>query len=294
MIELAHGDWSMALRPELGASVTRLTWRGRDILRRAPDGPNHPLETGSFPLVPYANRIDRGAFRFAEREISLPATPGFEPHALHGVGWLRPWSVLRKGPAFVDLALAAEAGADWPWAWTASHRLQLDDGGFETTLSITNEDETPMPAGLGLHPYFAADGRTIVTLLADEVWLTDPTGIPRERSTASAVVDWAAGIPLASAPFVDNAYGGWSGHARLEHRDHIVDLTASTNAPWVQVYAPGAGDFVCIEPVTHRPDAHNAPPEENSGLVSLKPGETLSISMRIAATDRANTQGEDR
>lgn len=294
MIELAHRDWSIAVRPELGASVTRLTWRGRDILRPARADATHPLETGSFPLLPYANRINHGAFRFEGRPISLPATSGFEPHALHGQGWLKPWAVVRKGGDFVDLALTAEAGDDWPWAWTASHRLKLDDDGLEATLSITNEDQTTMPAGLGLHPYFAADDRTIVTLAADEVWLTDPTDIPRERSTPTAIVDWAAGIPLASAPFVDNAYGGWSGRARLEHRDQVLDLIGCSNARWVQVYAPGSDGFVCIEPVTHRPDAHNAPPEERSGLVSLNPGETLSLSMRIAATDRANTEGNNR
>lgn len=294
MIELAQGDWSMALRPELGASVTRLTWRGRDILRPAPADATHPLETGSFPLVPYANRIDHGAFRFAESQINLPATTGFEPHALHGLGWLRSWSVLKTGPDFAHLTLTAQACADWPWAWSASHRLRLDDGGLETILSITNEHETPMPAGLGLHPYFAATDQTIVTVAADEIWLTDPTEIPRERAPPSAVVDWSAGVPLASAHFVDHAYGGWSGRARLEHRDHIVDLTASANTPWVQIYAPGSGGFVCIEPVTHRPDAHNAPSEEHSGLVSLQPGETLSISMRITATDRTNPEGEDR
>ncbi|WP_309629852.1 aldose 1-epimerase [Brevundimonas sp.] len=294
MIELAHGDWTLALRPELGSSVTRLVWRGRDILRPAPVDATHPLETASFPLVPYANRIDRGAFRFADREISLPATSGFEPHALHGLGWLQPWSVLSTDLDFVDLATDAKAGADWPWAWTAAHRLQLDDDGLEATLSITNKDETPMPAGLGLHPYFVATDQTIMTLSADEVWLTDPSEIPRKHSTPSAVIDWAAGIPLAGAPFVDNAYGGWSGPARLEHRDHFVEMSASANAPWVQVYAPGSGGFVCIEPVTHRPDAHNAPRGETSGLVSLKPGETLSISMRITAAASATTQGEDR
>ena len=294
MIELAHGDWSMTLRPELGASMTRLTWRDRDILRPAPADATHPLETGSFPLVPYANRIDRGAFRFAGREISLPATSGFEPHTLHGVGWLRPWSVLKTDRDFVDLALTAEASEDWPWAWTASHRLKLDDDGLEATLSITNNDQTPMPAGLGLHPYFAAENRTIVTLGAEEVWLTDPTDIPRERSTPSAVVDWAAGVSLANAPFVDNAYTGWSGRAGIEHRDHVVELTASTNASWLQVYAPGSGGFVCIEPVTHRPDAHNAPHGETSGLVTLKPGKTLSSWMRITATERPDLEGEDR
>lgn len=290
MIELASGDWALAVKPELGASLTRLTWRGRDILRPTPAEASHPLEAGSFPLVPYANRIDRGTFRFGDRNIALPATPGFAPHALHGLGWLRPWSVVRQGDDLIDLELVADAAPDWPWAWTASHRLRLDDHGLEATLSITNDDHAPMPAGLGLHPYFVATAETMLTLAADEVWMTDETEIPFERSAPSAVVDLSSGVALGNAPFIDNAYAGWPGHARLDHRDHVVELTASANAPWVQVYAPGLGDFVCVEPVSHRPDAHNAPPEEQSGLVSMQPGQTLSMAMRISATDAKQTK----
>ena len=292
MIQLDHGDWSLALRPDLGAAVTHLTWRGEDILRAAPDGVTHPLDTGSFPLVPYANRIDRGTFTFAGREVVLPPTAGFEPHALHGVGWLRPWSVLQCRPDFVDLALAADASPDWPWAWTASHRMRLDADGVEMTLSITNQDRQPMPAGLGLHPYFAIASGAVLTAPAGQVWVNDANEIPERLAPASTVVDWSDGALVASAPFVDNAYAGWSGQVRLDHARHVVTLTASTNARWLQIYAPGKGGFVCIEPVTHRPDAHNAPAGEDSGLAILASGETLSMSMHLAAADRNRMTGD--
>lgn len=294
MIELAQGDWSLALRPELGAAVTRLTWRGQDILRPAPEGATHPLETGSFPLVPYANRINGGAFVFEDRDIALPPTPGFEPHALHGVGWIRAWSVVQAGPAFADLAMAAQPTADWPWAWTASHRLRLDADGVEMTLSITNKDPEPMPAGLGLHPYFSIESGTVLTARAARVWLNAANEIPERLAPASSVIDWSHGAAVSSAPFVDNAYADWAGTAELRHRRSLVTMTASPNARWLQVYAPGAGGFVCLEPVTHRPDAHNAPSDEDTGLVTLTPGQTLFLSMRITASEQFPPIGEDR
>lgn len=286
MIALAHGAWSLELRPELGAAVTCLTCKGRDVLRPTPDAATHPLEAASFPLVPYANRIANGAFAFDGRLVTVPPTSGFEPHALHGLGWLRPWTVVRAGSDAVDLTLVAGADADWPWAWSASHSLRLDGDGLEMTLSITNQDAAAMPAGLGLHPYFAADDQTTLTLPAGRVWITE-NDIPHTLAAADAVIDWRAGAALADAPFVDNAYADWSGKAHLDHADHRVTMTASANAPWVQVYAPGAGGFVCVEPVTHRPDAHNAPKGEDAGLVVLAPGQTLSMSMRITAEETA-------
>lgn len=286
MIQLEYGDWSLTLREDLGASVTALAWRGRDILRPAPSGASSPLETSSFPLVPYTNRIDRGLFTFAGREVTLPATAGFEPHALHGVGWQRPWQLLHKSPTSADLMLKAGPGPDWPWAWTASHRLSLDADGLEMTLSITNDDLHPMPAGVGLHPYFVCGSATVLTVPAARVWLTDAGDIPIRLAPAKSLVDWRQGVAVATAPQVDNAYTDAASPVRLEHGDHTVHLTASHTARCLHVFAPKDSGFVCLEPVTHRPNAHNAPADEETGLVTLLPGQTLTLSMRITAVEK--------
>ncbi len=286
MITLGHGDWSLTLRPNLGAAITRLRWRELDILRPASDDIADPLATGSFPLAPYANRIAGGAFRFNDETVVIPATPGFEPHALHGVAWRRDWTVLRSDSRSVVLVLACEPSPDWPWAWTATHRLSLDDDGLALDLKITNGASGPMPAGLGLHPYFATDDATVLTVPAPLVWLNGADQIPERLAQASDLIDWSAGAGVAGAPFVDNAYAEWSGVARLEHPGHVVEMTGSPNARWVQIYAPGASNFVCVEPVTHRPDAHNAAADEDSGLTILDLGQSLTVSARINAHSR--------
>ena len=284
-MKIERGDWALSLRPDLGASITRLTWRGRDVLRPAPEDLDSPLAASSFPLAPYANRIDGGAFAFEGRAVRLPATPGFEPHALHGVGWRSRWNVVRVHGGTVDLTLAVEAGAEWPWAWTASHRLSLTEDGLEMSLAITNEDRTPMPAGLGLHPYFAVEASTRLRLSARKVWLTDARQIPTRLAAATEVIDWSEGVAVSKAPFVDHAYADWDGRAELIHDGWRVALTASPNARWAQVDAPRGEGFVCVEPVTHRPDAHNAPASEDSGLTGLEPGAVLSMTARITASE---------
>ncbi|WP_312781111.1 aldose 1-epimerase [Brevundimonas sp.] len=284
-MRIERGDWTLCLRPDLGASMTSLTWRGRDVLRPAPENLDSPLAASSFPLAPYANRIDGGAFAFEGRAVRLPATPGFAPHALHGVGWRARWNVLRVHGGRVDLVLAAEAGAEWPWAWTASHRLALTEDGLEMSLSLANEDAAPMPAGLGLHPYFAVDPATRLRLSAPKVWLTDAREIPERLADAADLIDWSEAVAVAEAPFVDHAYAEWDGRAALLHDGWRVDMTASPNARWAQVYAPRGEGFVCVEPVTHRPDAHNAPAGEESGLTVLAPGGVLTLTARITASE---------
>lgn len=281
VIELVHGDWRLDVAPHLGASIARLTWRGRDVLRPMPVGSSDVLEASCFPLVPYANRIADGRFTFG-REVQLAVLPTFAPHALHGDGWLKPWEDLGRSDGTIGLIYRHAADA-WPWAYEAIQSFALTDEGLRVDLSLTNTGDEAMPAGLGLHPYFPVSDRTRLSLEAPAVWALAEGQIPTALFPAKAVFDWAAGPRVIDAPFVDHCYVGWGGTARLTNGEWVTTVTASDNAAWAHVFAPGQ-DFCCIEPVTHRPDALHAPDGEASGLVVLQPGETLSMTMGIAVS----------
>ena len=42
----------------------------------------------------------------------------------------------------------------WPWHYIATQTLTLRADSLDLALSVENRDSTPMPAGLGWHPYF--------------------------------------------------------------------------------------------------------------------------------------------
>ena len=282
MIRLAAGDWRATLRPDLGGAVASLNWRGEEVLRPTPEGADDPLQTACFPLVPYANRIDGGRFTFAGQRVQLTPTPGFEPHALHGDGWRRAWAVEAAEAEFAVLNLHHPRG-DWPWAWRARQTVRLTGAGLEIELALTNEDEWPMPAGLGLHPYFVRRADAVLALDAEGVWEVDDRLIPTRRSAPGAVFDWSGGRRLDEAPFVDHAYDGWSGAAVVSDGRRTIALRASANARSVHVYVPSGQDFFCVEPVTHRPDALNAPAAEADAVPVLQPGETATVTLTITA-----------
>lgn len=288
VIALSAGDWTAQVLPELGGSIGRLDWRGRAVFRDTPARPSGPLETGCFPLVPFVNRIDHGRFRWQGREIDLGATPGFEPHALHGQGWRAPWAVIDQDAHSVRLALSMEAGL-WPWVWRAEQVIALDEEGLRIDLSLTNADETPMPAGVGLHPYFATAAEDIVRLTAPSVWIGESL-IPERRVPAAEVTDWAEGVARSALPFVDNAYEDWSGVAEVIGSDRTVRLSSPVSR--LHVFAPVGEAFVALEPVTHRPDALNVPAPETEGLTVLGPGETMTLSLRVTAADARATLGD--
>jgi aldose 1-epimerase len=280
VIVLAAGDWAATLRPDLGGAVASLTWRGRDILRPTPAEATDPLDTACFPLVPYANRIAGGRFAFGGREAALEVLPRFAPNALHGDGWRAPWRVLRSGADGVELVFEHAAGG-WPWTYEARQVFSLSQAGMTVGLSIRNLDSAPMPAGLGLHPYFPAGPDSRLTVEAIGVWTVDETLIPTRLAPPAAIQDWAHGPSLGEAAAVDHCYAGWTGPARLSQGDLTVLVSASPEAGWLHVFTPAGAGYACLEPVTHRPDAVNAPDGEVSGLVALAPGESLAMSMTI-------------
>ncbi len=151
---LRAGEWEAELRPEVGGSLAALRWRGIEVLRTMPEGSTDPLEAACFPLVPYCNRIRDGRFAWQGRDVALPANFPPEPHSLHGLAWQAPWTLTSTADFKASMAHSYDGNGGWPWAYDAEQRVRLGTQGCAITLDVTNRADTPLPCGLGLHPYF--------------------------------------------------------------------------------------------------------------------------------------------
>lgn len=274
----AHG-WTLELRPELGGSILALDHAGRAVLRRAADDAARPLDTACFPLVPYANRIAQGGFTHEGVSHELPRNFGADhPHTLHGTGWLRAWTLAEQTADSIVLAYDHAGDVHWPWPFAAEQRITLAPGSVRIDLSVRSLAEEPVPAGLGLHPYFPRDDATRLTFAAEQAWLADADDLRTGPVPADRFGDWQAGAPVQGHRLIDNSYSEWDGQARIEQRDHVLRL-AAIGAPDCHLYRPPAGDFFCLEPVSHLPDAIN-----RGGMALLAPDESLSLSLTIAVS----------
>lgn len=279
LLPLRTARAELDLLPALGGAVGRFAWDGREVLRPTPAGALDVLETGCFPLVPFCNRIRDGRFLFEGQTVSLAPNLGDHPHALHGQGWRAAWQVAASD-AESALLVYEHAPGEWPWAYRATQQFSLDETGLQITLSVANTGQTAMPAGLGLHPYFAARPGERLTAPVDGVWMTDADVLPTTHHAGVWGPDWAAGATVAAENLIDHCYTGWSGRAELSAPGgQTTVLTASPECRWLHVYAPPGADFVCAEPVANRPDPFGAP---DSGVSVLAPGEATSVWMRIA------------
>ena len=280
-IRLSAGDLDLELRPDLGGCVTHFTCAGTPLLRPTPEAAQAGPDGAAFVLAPYPNRIAFGRFRFDGTAVTLPADPDGAPHALHGEAWRAPWRIAAAGARSVDLV--APPAVAWPWRFDLRQRLDLSPSGLDVTITMRNDDERAMPAGLGWHPAFARRAACRVRFDA-EAYL--PTGSDKLPGAAAPLPPhWTFSSDLdgcACAP-IDTCFTGWGGRARLLWPDMAVTMSAPT-CGFLQVYAPDPGDFICVEPQTCAPDAVNR--DAAYGSRRLDPGETLTLRIRIDVTRR--------
>lgn len=277
MVTLAGAGWELALLPALGGAIGSLRYQGEDVLRPTPPGATDPLDSACFPLVPYANRIAGGRFSFGGRTIALPLNFGDHPNSLHGMGWQQGWDVVERRDDRARLAHRHQ-GDGWPWRYHAEQAFGLGEAGLTVTLSLTNKSSGPMPAGIGLHPYFPATPETRLAFRARRVWLTDARQVPTHAVAADHFGDWSHGRRVGEAGFIDHSYEGWDGSATIDQGARKMLLTAE-GARDLHLYLPEGEDYCCLEPVTHLPDAFN----RSDGVFDiLAPGATITLVMRIA------------
>lgn len=281
------------IEPHIGGAISRLQWRGVDVMRKTPESalgsantPPNVRQLCSYPLVPYSNRIGNAELIVRDKTFSLqPNFPG-EPHAIHGVGWQRAWSVKSSTSISAQLRYQHQPDASWPFAFEAEQTFTLTENEVSVALRVTNLDEKPMPAGLGFHPFFPIDANTTLQAEWRRMWEmgTDklPTTLVATPSHADFtkprnVFDWK----------VDNCFVGWTRKAILRYPTHVTTLTASNACSNIVCFAPRDGrNFLALEPVSNINNAFAlaAKGVPDTGTRMLGRGDSFDIRMSIAVS----------
>ncbi|WP_313699968.1 aldose 1-epimerase [Achromobacter sp.] len=277
-VSISSGDHQAEFAPAGGGRLTRLSTSGHDwiVPLTATEWPAGKWpRAGSYPLAPYSNRIRDGVFTFNGARCALQSVPN-RPQAIHGAGLFQTWQVRNLTPDSVDLVLDQPAGVlGWPWPFECVQRWRLDSRGLSLKLSITNQGDTPMPCGMGIHPYFTAER---VSLHARRIWPSDESGLPTGSKTTTVRE------LRQSAEGCDTYLSQWQGRATLHWpAGHELALHADPAFAHLVVYtAPGA-DFLCVEPVTNVADAFNlaAAGDTRTGMQVLEPGERFAATLLL-------------
>ncbi len=288
MLELGLASLRATVYPDLGGAVGSLDWRGggavRPVLASPPRGapPSSALSAALFAMLPFANRAPGNRLTAGPHRFAVPPnTDG--PLALHGVGWQHAWTVAEAGSAECRLTLTV-GPPDYPFAFAASQVITVAEEVFELDLTVANPGDGPIPAGLGVHPYFPRRPDTTVRFAARDFWLEGPGHLPTDPITIPKELDFAQGRALPNT-WRNNCYSGWSGTATIHQPDFGFDLQLSASWPLgeLMLYVPPNDDRFALEPQSHTSGVVvTAPvPRRATGLCCLEPGEILTASMTI-------------
>lgn len=271
-MKLQHGDWQALICPEQGAAFASLQWCGRDVLVPTPEGAHHPGAHGAFWMLPWANRLDGG--RIAGH--SMPINRAAEGTAIHGLARDMAWEVVSAAPDHVALRQRLTFA---PFDYAARLAVSLDADGLLMEMIFRHEGTAPAPYGMGWHPWFMRGSETSLHLKTKERAKHDARGLPQSLTPCAGIAANEAGLIG-----LDNFFAGWDGVARLTTPAGRITLTARGDfAMGVQVYAPPAQPVICVEPVSHMPDAPNRP-----ALAAVAPMRLLAQGQSLQGGIRLN------
>lgn len=280
MIELRAGALRCELVPELGGAVAGLWLDGVPVLHSTPAAQlRSARQAGCHPLAPYSNRIGQAAVVWQGTQQPQVRHPGDVPHAIHGLGWQRPWEVLDADEASAMLACEHRADPSWPFAFDCSHTVRLQASGLDLTLAVTNQSAQPAPLGLGWRTLLPLRPGGRIALRAGGRWDFDADRHPVLRHAST-------GMDAESASLAEDAcFDGWDGLAAV--RDPALQVRIRSELTRLVLAADTAQGTLLVEPASHVPNAVHryagGAPAADLGLAVLQPGESLIAQMRIEA-----------
>jgi aldose 1-epimerase len=271
VVRIAEGPLEVAILPEVGARIHRLRAYRHDLLRTPDETDLHrrdPFFWGAYVMAPWGGRIEAAPMPLAGRVIDPPANFP-DGSAIHGQLYARPWE--REA----DTRFRVRAGGDgWPWTYEATLALAIEPPRIAIELAVTNMDDAPMPAGLGLHPWFRRPLE--VAIAARSVF-------------ASNVVSAAEAEPVSGrhdlrslGSMADGLDATWT-----DIDDPPVELSWPTSGlrlamrvgpttSCIVAASPPNLDAIAVEPQTHGPQGlRRLIRGEPGGLALLAPGQTL-------------------
>jgi aldose 1-epimerase len=284
--------------PAFGFNAFRWLASGQELLYRTPQffDENRPSR-GGFPILfPFPNRIRDGRFTWDGKSYQLPLNDPAGKNAIHGFACYRPWRIVDQGASTASAWITAEFHAardavDVLPLWAGDHRIRVTYRLLENVLrveaDVDNPGSTPLPFGLGYHPYFKlatfAGPKAIVRVASPRRWeLLDnlPTGklldVDEKRDLRHGQFHAALQLDDVATDLYNFAYDpdeqlGLVAMLQNPPAERVLTMWVSEGFREMVLFTPPHREAICLEPYTCVTDAINLP--SNSGLRVLPPGE---------------------
>jgi aldose 1-epimerase len=277
------------------------------LLYAAPDffTSGRPTRTGIPVLFPFPNRIRDGRFTWDGKQYQLPLNDSSGKNAIHGFACRSAWRVVEVGAdeqsawvtgEFQGSVDAKDTAGLWPADYVLRLTYRLTPDSLRLEALVSNPDQTPLPFGLGYHPYLriwsGAEAR--VTAPAGACWeLQDglPTGkrLPLDAARnlneprpfeSLQLDDVLTDLPATTLP------DGLCRRGTVRQPGATVEVLADPAFRDLVVFTPSHREAVALEPYTCVTDAVNLQQRGvDAGWLVLPPQQTWAgvVELRLVS-----------
>ncbi|SEK77828.1 aldose 1-epimerase [Streptacidiphilus jiangxiensis] len=252
---LTAGDVAVSVLPDAGCRLGSLRIGAHELLRTAQEIDDPAADVfgyGSFPMVPWAGRVDRGLFNNGPVRHRLPVD--LTPHAAHGTAVRSRWRTA-AAPAVTDegttAAFVLELADPWPYPGRVTQLFELTPERLRTTLSVEALRDS-FPAQAGWHPWFRK-------------WLRDG-GPQASLDFAPAWQEERGADHLPTGRRIDPQPGPWDDCFAFPDGVDVtvrwgeeLALRVTSDCAWAVVFDEQA-DALCVEPQSGPPNGLNSAP----------------------------------
>jgi galactose mutarotase-like enzyme len=271
MIELVDSQAasSVSIEPERGGIVTRFRVGDREILfmdDATLRDPSKNVRGGVPVLFPTPGKLANDAWSRDARSGSLKQ---------HGFARELPWSVVDSSKSSTHLRLESNevTRAQFPWDFALDFRHSLEGRVLRIDQRIENRSSSPMPFGMGFHPYFRVPQ-------SEKVGVRIETKAKRAFDNVTKKTIDLVSIDLTSKEIDLHLLDHGCTESALLFSQGLGEIRVRASAEftrWV-VWTLQGRDFVCLEPWTCPGNAMNT----GEGLMVLAPGAVRELWMEIA------------
>ncbi|MEZ0239765.1 MAG: hypothetical protein ACAH65_03115 [Chloroflexota bacterium] len=282
-VRLAGGGIEVVVLPGVGARIHALRAFGHDVLRTPADPEAHrrePFAWGGYVMAPWCNRVAAEPTEVAG-EVVTPAANSADGSAIHGQVHSVPWRVLDDGRFGVSAGGRGDpGGSGWPWPYGVTFGIGIAAESLRLDLQLTNGGSSPMPGGIGIHPWFirplqaAIHGNLVYPDNLSSSATPEPVAGTFDRRTIS---DFPVGLDAAWTDVADPP-------VELRWPDIGIAATMRVRGPTPHIVAARLPDVdaVAIEPQTHAPQGlRRLLRGEPGALAMLEPGATLRLTIDL-------------